>query len=101
MSNRIKLPKDLVRELAYGDDVDGWMFVQREVIDTWRHGNIYELVIQAPPGRNYHSALYAYTFREQQNGEWSEFDDEGGEIELYRVKPVVKTVIHYVPAREG
>lgn len=95
--NRLKLPKDVAVALSHDDEVDGWKILSHEIVDEWRWGNVYELVVQ----KTGVLGIWAYTYRQQLDGEYSDIDDEGDEVEFYRVVPRVKQVIEYVRAKEG
>lgn len=98
MTGTIKLPQEDVFALACGDSVDGWSVLSHEIVDEWRWGNVYRLVIQKAgvPG------TWAYDYREQSGDEsYSSIDDEPDEIEFYRVVPRAKWVIEYVRPKEG
>lgn len=92
---KITIAKDIISEFMIGvtdvgDGEDGWELVERTVTGEWRHGNEYRIVV-------HHAAhgYYAYDWRDQQNGEWSSFNDEPDPVELYRVAPVTATAIRY------
>lgn len=99
MSATIGIDKDILSEFTVGSvgDVDGdWELVEHEVTGEWRHGNTYRIVVWH---ENKPDGYYAYDWQDQQNGEWSSFNDEPDPVELYRVEPREVTTVVYERVR--
>jgi len=83
--NTITLDKEIVSEVTVGmvgEDIDGWEIKEHKVSGEWRHGNNYRAVVHHPD-----HGYFEYRWQDQQNGEWSTFNDEPDPVELYRVVP--------------
>jgi len=84
----MKLPKNDAFKLMAGGGVDGYSYVTLNIIDEWRWGNVYELIISDSEGK-----FWATTYQEQSGDNYYNSLEDYSEVEFYQVEAVeVKTV---------
>jgi hypothetical protein len=92
----VKINRDLFKQLNWKGDADGpWVVVSSEIVDTWRWGNVKEVVLRHNDGTHWSQTYQVGTPDKYYNS----LDDEGEEIELVQVWPhqIVTTVYKETP----
>jgi hypothetical protein len=88
----LKIKGSDLRLLRGEEIVEGWMVCKDEIVDTWRWGDVYEIVLL-------HSSSTFWLFRyrtERTNDEFRVLIPEGDEeVELYEVEPHTTVVTVY------
>lgn len=85
------IDRDLLLDLCYDDAEDdcGWSFVDSQVSDTWRWGNVMDLVIRSTED----GSLWGFTYQVTTGDEGrNHIRDEPQQVELYSVVATTKTV---------
>ena len=80
-------------DLYYGNDGNSYESIHRVADDGWRHGNIITEVFR----RKSDNTFWKLCYRISTDGETNELRDNEGDLEIYQVEPVEKTVITYEP----
>lgn len=89
----MKINKEDLGELVYQGDTDNWKFLQQELTDTWRWGEVYDTIVQHRETKQ----TYLYKWKVSSgDGEYTSLDDEGAEVVLTPVYPKLVTTVVYV-----
>lgn len=96
----MKIRASLLERFAMGEALNDplWRFVDDDVVDEWRWGNIHQVVLQNTADGH----LYGFRYK-MQGGDhyWTSFEDLGDEdlVELYRVTAVMTLTYQRLPEK--
>jgi hypothetical protein len=82
-------PKESIKLSAW-HNTDSYQTVSCEVIDEWRWGNVYELVVKDSEGK-----FWATVYKEQSGDNYYNFMEDEDEVEFYQVEPVEVVKVTY------
>lgn len=89
----MKIKKEILQMMCWGDDVENFKFIKSEMVDTTRWSTIHNMVIQDVDTGKYYHTSYSQGATEMQDESPYEYDGE--EIEVKEVFPVEKTITVY------
>lgn len=93
----MKFEKEWLKDLVWGDiPKEEATVVEKELVDTSRWSNIYEIVFKVED--KFYSSSYSVGATEMQDEQPYEYDDD--EIECCEVVPVEKTIIVYEAVKD-
>lgn len=91
MMNKVKFPKEVLQDLPFYKEYDGYKLVYSNIVDTTRWSNVYEMVFEYD--NKYYMTSYSVGATECQDEGPYEFEPD--EIECIEVYPREKTVVVY------
>lgn len=90
----VKPTIDIMRSISRWEDNDEYEEIKNNLIGTWRHGTVHELVVK----RINDNTLWAVCYRTDKDGDYNDLrDGELSDSDVYQVKLVEKSIISYEP----
>ncbi len=96
---KVTISSETAQKLTAYDKTDVYETVDKDVVDEWRWGNVYELIAR----NKQDGTLWGFTYREQSGDHYYNSLEEENEVEMYQLqaKQVVTTVYERVPEPES